>query len=196
MPRCDVQCGGGCCHLSELLQQEEHRKQGYEKGKIKSSAVMFYMTAVLPSHTISWFLLSQAPAWSAKETFKGARAQLQSSSIRNAGINVWDQTEHRCSSYIGNCLPLIWERIQAGMTTWIPFTRSDPDRKYCSFIRKENHECAEWPFETCLTCFKYLSLQGPWVNSTVNLMLVHMKGSTDLMQTHSHCKLHFKMLDD
>lgn len=151
------------------------------QNQIISSDVLHDIPAVLPSHTISWFLLSQAPAWSAKETFKGARAQLQSSSIRNAGINVWDQTEHRCSSYIGNCLPLIWERIQAGMTTWIPFTRSDPDRKYCSFIRKENHECAEWPFETCLTCFKYLSLQGPWVNSTVNLMSVHMKGNTDLM---------------
>lgn len=101
MPRCDVQCGGGCCHLSELLQQEEHRKQGYEKGKIKSSAVMFYLTFQLrfPHITISWFLLCQAPAWSAKETFKGARAQLQSSSIRNARINVWDQTDHRCSSY-------------------------------------------------------------------------------------------------
>ena len=158
----------------------------------KPSAVRFYLasSSYVPLATISWLLLSQTPGWSAKQTFKAHFcADLQLSSMGSVGLNVWDQT---------NTLPtwgIVFHWLEEPMqewepTDWVPFTRSDPDRKYCHYNYKktQKHICTEWIFQTCCIDLEYLSPLTPWVNSTVNLMLaiINPRGKEHWADVNSH----------
>lgn len=83
----------------------------------KSSAVILYLTFQLCFPHISWFLLSQTPAWSTREIFKGTFL-CPAPVIFNKNCRFKCLGSDWCSSYMGNCFPLAWQRACAEMTIY------------------------------------------------------------------------------